>query len=168
MPEDQATVVMNALRRIVKALRQAEANSSEGLAVGAAQLFVLREVAKAGVLTVTELAQRTATNQSSVSEVVSRLAARGLVLRGRSASDRRRAAITLTAEGEALLARAAETVQERMLAAFRRLAPERQAALACALEEWIAGSAMGAIEPTMFFVPGPDQAPGGSVGSETR
>jgi DNA-binding MarR family transcriptional regulator len=115
---------------------------------------VLREVAKAGVLTVTELAQRTATSQSSVSEVVSRLVARGLVLRGQSAGDRRRAAITLTPAGEALLAQSAETVQERMLAAFRRLSPARQEALASALGEWIAESGMGDLEATMFFEPG--------------
>ena len=151
--EERATVVMNAIRRVVKALRQAEVSSTEGLAVGAAQLFVLREVAKAGVLTVTELAQRTATSQSSVSEVVSRLAARGLVLRGQSADDRRRAAITLTPAGEALLAHSAETVQERMLAAFRRLSPARQEALASSLGEWIAESGMGDLEATMFFEP---------------
>ncbi|MHB0947821.1 MAG: MarR family winged helix-turn-helix transcriptional regulator [Gemmatimonadaceae bacterium] len=152
--EEQATVVMNAIRRVVKALRQAEVNSTEGLAVGAAQLFVLREVAKAGVLTVTELARRTATSQSSVSEVVSRLATRGLVVRGQSEGDRRRAAISLTLEGTALLARSVETVQERMIAAFRRLPPARQEALASTLGEWIAESGMGDLEATMFFEPG--------------
>lgn len=157
--DEQATVVMNAIRRVVKALRQAEVSSTEGLAVGAAQLFVLREVAKAGVLTVTELAQRTATSQSSVSEVVSRLAARGLVIRGQSEGDRRRAAITLTPEGTALLASSAETVQERMIAAFRRLPPARQAALASTLGEWIAESGMGDLEATMFFEPGGRKEP---------
>jgi DNA-binding MarR family transcriptional regulator len=84
-------------------------------------LRVLREIDTAGTVTVTELARRTATAQSSVSEVVARLAARGLVERRRSEADHRRSEISLSDEGRALFARVSETVQQRLLHALARL-----------------------------------------------
>src|SRR6476661_931465 len=86
---EPVAAAMDALRRIVRSLRIAERHSEAMLGVTTAQLFVLREVDKAEKITVSELAQRTATAQSSVSEVLTRLAARGLVTRTRPLADRR-------------------------------------------------------------------------------
>ena len=148
-----ATQAMNAVRQIVRALRAAQDASQATLGVSAAQLFVLREIEKAVSPTIGELAKRTATAQSSVSEVVSRLLARKLVLRSRSSADRRRAAITLTALGRQALADAPETVQERMLAAFERLPEDLQQDLATSVEAWIRESGLGDVAATMFFEP---------------
>ena len=150
---EPAAVAMDAVRRIVRALRAAQADSHAALGTSMAQLFVLREVAKAGVLTVGELADRTATAQSSVSAVVARLAARGLIVRGTAADDRRRAAIRLSNDGRAALASAPETFQERLIAAFRQLPPDRQRAIAEGMDEWIADAGLGHVAPTMFFEP---------------
>jgi nitroimidazol reductase NimA-like FMN-containing flavoprotein (pyridoxamine 5'-phosphate oxidase superfamily) len=87
--EDAAVEAMNVLRQLVRALRAADSESEGTLGVTAAQLFVLRVIQSAGSLSVSELAQHMATAQSSVSEVVARLAARdhAAVLGGRSAPD---------------------------------------------------------------------------------
>jgi hypothetical protein len=87
--EDAAVEAMNVLRQLVRALRAADSESEGTLGVTAAQLFVLRVIQSAGSLSVSELAQHTATAQSSVSEVVARLAARdhAAALGGRSAPD---------------------------------------------------------------------------------
>jgi MarR family transcriptional regulator, organic hydroperoxide resistance regulator len=145
---------MNALRRFVRALRSAESQATGALGVSAAQLFVLREIDKSGALTVRELAARTATGQSSVSEVVGRLAARGLVARGRAPADRRCAAISLSDAGRSLLTSVPETLQERMVAAFGRMPAHRQQAVAAGLTEWLADSGLSSISATMFFEPG--------------
>lgn len=150
---DGAMAAMNAIRRVVRALRQAERTSEAGQGVSAAQLFVLRELSKADSLTIGALAERTATAQSSVSEVVSRLVARGLAVRGTAAEDRRRAAIALTPAGRTLLTTAPETVQERMLAGFAALQPEEQDQLSATLTEWIRRSGLDQVEATMFFEP---------------
>ena len=73
---EPVAAAMDALRRIVRSLRIAERHSEAMLGVTTAQLFVLREVDKAGRITVSELARRTATAQSSVSEVLTRLSIR--------------------------------------------------------------------------------------------
>ena len=150
---EPAAAAMDAVRRIVRALRTAQVESRAIRGTSMAQLFVLREVAKAEVITIGELAERTATAQSSVSAVVARLASRGLIVRGTSAADRRRAAIRLSDDGRATLERAPETIQERLLAAFRLLPAERQLAVANGMDEWITAAGLGHVAPTMFFEP---------------
>jgi len=148
---DYSAEAMDVLRRVVRALHTIDVESEAAIGVGAAQLFVLREIEKGGTLTVSELAARTATAQSSVSEVVARLVARGLVARTRSVRDRRRAELTLTVEGQALLTTAPRAVQERLVAAFRVLPADQQRLLAQGMSEWVAAAGLGNVVPTMFF-----------------
>ena len=150
---DSAAVAMDAMRRIVRALRTAHVESRAIRGASMAQLFVLREIDKAGIITIGELAARTATAQSSVSAVVARLASRGLIVRGTSTEDRRRAAIILSDDGRAALASAPETIQERLLVAFRQLPVERQRTIADGMDEWIAAAGLGHVAATMFFEP---------------
>jgi len=136
-PTDAAADALDALRRVVRALRTADGETEVALGLTSAQLFLLREIDKGRLLTVGELARRTATAQSSVSEVIARLAARGLVNRGRSSEDRRRAEISLSEAGRAILTRSSETVHERLLAAFGRLPIDRQHQAADGLRAWV-------------------------------
>lgn len=150
---ESAAIAMDALRRVVRSLRLADAASESSFGVSAAQLFVLRELAKTESITIGELAQRTSTAQSSVSEVVARLAVRGLVIRDRSPIDRRRADVSLSVTGRDLVQRANQTVQERLLDGFARLPAERQSLTAAGLRAWVDESGLSDVEPTMFFEP---------------
>lgn len=85
------------------------------------QLLLLRELASAGALSVTELAQRTRTTQSTVSAVVGRLIEARLVHGKRSTTDRRRAALTLTPTGRRLLRRAPITPADAVPGALAAL-----------------------------------------------
>jgi DNA-binding MarR family transcriptional regulator/nitroimidazol reductase NimA-like FMN-containing flavoprotein (pyridoxamine 5'-phosphate oxidase superfamily) len=152
-PDDAAVDAMSSLRQLVRALRAADSESEASLGVTAAQLFVLRAIRSAGSLSVSELAHRTATAQSSVSEVVTRLARKGVIVRRRSAADRRRTEIALSDAGRALLERVPETVQERLVAAFRRWPVERQRATARLLRTWIDDAGLGGVDAAMFFEP---------------
>lgn len=148
---EPVAVAMDALRRIVRSLRVAERHNEATLGVTSAQLFVLREIGKAGTLTVSDLAVRTATAQSSVSEVLARLNERGLVTRTRSVTDRRRTEIALSDVGRALLTRGRQSVQERLITAFQNLSVERQVQTAELLNEWIEDAGMGDVPASMFF-----------------
>jgi DNA-binding MarR family transcriptional regulator len=150
---EPVVAAMDALRRIVRSLRIAERHSEAMLGVTTAQLFVLREVDRAGRITVSELARRTATAQSSVSEVLTRLGARGLVTRTRPPVDRRRTEIALSEAGHALLTRSRESVQERLVTAFQRLSVERQRVTAESMSTWIEEAGMGDVPASMFFEP---------------
>lgn len=138
--EDEVTAAMNAVRRIVRSLRLSSRASEKALGVSAAQLFVLQQLADGAARaesapSIAQLAAQTATDPSSVSVVVSRLASRGLCARRPSKSDGRRAEVTITPEGEELLRRAPQPIQARMIGALNSMGSERRREMVAGLEE---------------------------------
>src|SRR5690348_9213882 len=95
---------MNAVRSIVRALRINTRAIELKMGISLAQLFVLQQLAERPAHSLNELADRTATHQSSVSVVVRRLVERGYVNRTASSEDKRRIEIEVTPQGRALLA----------------------------------------------------------------
>ena len=150
---------MDVLRRIVHALHSANVRSTGAAGISAGQLFILRCVAAEPGLPLIALAERTRAAQSSVSEVVSRLVAAGLIERRVSRADARRAELHLTEAGARICRDAGETVQERLVRAFDALDPTEQAALASSLERWIRQAGLTDISPTFFFEPSPVLTP---------
>lgn len=141
---------MDNLRRVVRALgASARSVSSRGLS--GAQLFVLRQIAAVPSLSLGELAERTLTGQSTVSEVVGRLVDRGLVERTASATDARRAELTLTARGQRAIEGTEPTAQERLAEGLAALPRARRAALADALDAWLEAAGMVDVAAGMFF-----------------
>jgi DNA-binding MarR family transcriptional regulator len=159
---DPATrAVLDAIRHIVRTLREASRSAERALGISAAQLFVLHRLAGARALSVNELAARTLTHQSSVSVVVTKLESSGFVTRTRSPDDARRVEVSLTAAGRALVARAPAAAQDRLIAALAlvgRPARNRLAAELTALVEAMGGADQ---HPPMFFERAPRRRPGG-------
>jgi DNA-binding MarR family transcriptional regulator len=154
---DRATrAVLDAIRHVVRMLREASRQSERAVGVSAAQLFVLHRLAGTRTLSVNELAARTLTHQSSVSVVVKKLARRGLVTRVRASEDARRVEVALTPAGRALLERAPAAAQDRIIAALAlvgRPARTRLAADLAALVGALGGSDGHA--PMLFEAPTP-------------
>ena len=113
---------MDHFRRIVRALRSSH-RAAGHLNLTGAQLFVINVIGEArGPLSVSEVAKRTETDQSTVSVVTNRLVERGLLQRERSAQDSRRVELSLTAAGRALQKKAPATVaQQNLMAALQSL-----------------------------------------------
>ncbi len=151
--EDAASNVMDDIRRIVRALHTASSQSQRDLGVSAAQLFVLRQMAVKAGQSMGDIAQRTRTSQSSVSEVVARLVRRGLVARQAASDDRRRAVLTLTPAGREVLRSAPDTIQERLLDGLGRLPSDQRQLLAEMLSAWLAEAGLREVPPTMFLEP---------------
>jgi DNA-binding MarR family transcriptional regulator len=147
---------LNAIRRIVRALRLASTATERALGVSGAQLFVLQQLAegtpaKGAGLSIADLAARTATDPSSVSVVVSRLVERKLAARRVSKLDARRAEVVITAAGLRLLRKAPEPIQAKLIEGLASLPPARLRAVVAGLQAVVA--AMGALdgEAPMFF-----------------
>lgn len=143
--------VMDDLRRIVRVLRASSREAERRLGVSGAQLFVLRALGSERAVSVNTLAARTRTHQSTVSGVVKRLVARGLVHRETSGVDRRRSELRLTQAGQRLLARAPGAGQERLIDGLERLARRDRAALAAALRQLVRAMGLADEAPQMFF-----------------
>jgi DNA-binding MarR family transcriptional regulator len=149
----QTRVVLDAVRRIVQALRVSARQAERDVGLSGAQLFVLRRLADAGgePLSVNELATRTFTHQSTVSVVVQRLVRRGLVARHRSSRDARRVELTLAPAGLALLRRAPAAAQERLVAAVDAMPPAARRTLAASLEGLANAMGGDGRPPALFF-----------------
>lgn len=131
----EAHSVLNSFRCLVKSLRLADRAGLKEHGLGASQLYVLHELKRESPLSVNELAQRTATDQSTVSVVVAKLIEKGFVTRERSELDARRLDLTLTAKGHLLLKRLPPPIQWSIIEGVQRLPPARARALAESLQE---------------------------------
>lgn len=146
---------LNSLRLIVRSLRVSSRNAEQQVGLSGAQLFVLQGLLRQGPCSVKDLSTYTATDQSSVSVVVSRLVARGHVKRTPSKVDRRRVELSLTPSGRSLLAAAPEAAQERLLGALSKLERPELASLATLLGKVVELADVSREHPMLFFEEGP-------------
>lgn len=99
--------VLQQLRVVVRLASNHSAQVERSTGIPGARLWALHEVAQADGLSVGELAQRLRVHQTTVSNLLNRLEASGLVRKGRSPNDRRIVHIHLTAAGRKALKSAA-------------------------------------------------------------
>ena len=118
---EDASFVIDRLRRLVHGLRVTASVVQRHYGVTGAQLFVLRELATEPDVSIQRLSERTLTDPSSVSVVVARLVSAALVRRARDPADRRRTVLSLTRAGHRLLAQAPEPYQAQLFRVLRRL-----------------------------------------------
>lgn len=128
---------MFALREVIRAFNVATKKLERKFGLSGAQLETLEILRDNPGLSPTDLAHRTATDQSTASVVVKRLADSGLVERRQPEGDRRRTNLTVTCEGEAVLAKAPASVPSRLREAFMRMAQPERVTLTHLLERWL-------------------------------
>ena len=153
-PDDAVAEVVRQVRRLDRGLRLAAREVDAAVGASAAQLFVLEHLAAVPAASIGELAERTMTDRSSVSTVVDRLAARGLVARRPAATDRRRAEVRVTAAGRALLTRAPKPPTARLVAALKSLSPAVVDQLADALGDLNGALGLGDAPAPLLFSDG--------------
>jgi DNA-binding MarR family transcriptional regulator len=144
---------LNALRRLVRALRVSTVTVQRTSGISGAQLFVLRALVERPGQSMRDLVARTLTSQSTVSEVVARLIAHGFVTRRAAPEDGRRAVLNPTAAGRALVQTAPPTAQAALVEGLQRLSPGSRSALADALEQWLVVAGLSEVPPALFFEP---------------
>ena len=143
--------MLDGIRHIVQALRESSRLAERHVGLSGAQLFVLQQLADVKTASVGELARRTHTHQSSVSVVVTKLVAQGLVSRKRSGEDARSVVLSLSAAGRRLAARGPDVAQERLIRAIEALSAARRTALASTLTELARAIGQTDRAPVMFF-----------------
>ena len=148
---EAAVRVLTALRRVVRTLRSSGGVATRRAGVTGAQLFVLQQLAAAPEQSVSELMAATLTTQSSVSEVVDRLVARGLVSRRRASRDARRVVLAATAKGMAAVRAAPAAAQSVLVSGLQKMPRTRRRQLAALLEEWLCAAGIARSPATMFL-----------------
>lgn len=143
--------ILDSIRRIVRALRLASRRAEARFGLSGAQLFVLQTLKDGSRLTINEIGERTFTHQSTVSGIVSKLAAAGLLARARSRRDARRRQVRITPKGAALLSRRIELGQSRLLAGISRLPAGERRRLSELLARLVKEAGFADIPAKMFF-----------------
>jgi MarR family transcriptional regulator, lower aerobic nicotinate degradation pathway regulator len=140
--------ILQALRSVVRELRLASVSCERQHGLSAAQLFVLQTLQDQPGMSLGEVAERTATDQSSVSVVVRKLQEKKLVQKGVSDEDGRRLEIRLTPAGRRLTEKTPPTIQGQFIQRIASLSLQERTALASLLERF---ALPGAEAPPMFF-----------------
>lgn len=148
---DDASTVVDALRRIVHELRITTHRAEDEVGLSGAQLFVLRELAAEPGISIRRLSERTLTDPSSVSVVVARLVERGLVTRKSDPADARKSVLSPSTKGKSLLARAPEPFQARLFSALAALPPARLREMRLGLSFVIDQTAVSDGSAPLFF-----------------
>lgn len=130
---DDAEIALHDLRRLVQGIRASSHAVERTWNLTGAQLFVLHQLSLEPGASIRRLSERTLTDPSSVSVVISRLVARGLVTRTLDATDRRKSALSVSKKGAKLLASTPEPYQDRLIVALRELPPTDLRALKTSL-----------------------------------
>ena len=149
--EPDVSRAINALRKFVRGLRSAAESVEREVKISAAQLFVLNELAQQPDQSVKDLAARTMTTHSTVSEVVAQLIAKGLVTRTSDARDARRSVLRLSKKGSRTVKTAPRAIQEDLIEGFGSLRPSVRRGIANGLEKWLEASGLGNVPSTMLF-----------------
>ena len=149
---DPATLeVVNAVRRITRALRLAAESTRASAGISAAQLFVLRQLSDGEARSIRELADATLTDRTSVATVVDRLEQAGLVHRARSSTDRRRVDVQITTRGLYLLDTAPAAPTSLLVAALDRMTDRQLEQLGGSLRLLVDAMGLGGAPAGMLF-----------------
>jgi DNA-binding MarR family transcriptional regulator len=143
--------VLDSIRRIVRALRVASRAAEKSVGISGAQVFVLQQLDAERALSVNELAERTFTHQSSVSEVVQRLVEKGLIERKQAPDDRRRVELTLTASGKSSLKKGPDATQRKMIEALEQMNAAERVQLATLLGKFVEEAGLAQEKPGLFL-----------------
>jgi DNA-binding MarR family transcriptional regulator len=117
--EDQ---IVAAIRQIIRAVDIHSRQLVEVHGLTGPQLAVLQETQRLGPVSQTSLARAVHLSQATVTGILQRLQRRSLVAREPSPEDRRSVIVSITSDGEALLAASPSQLQDRFRDALSSLA----------------------------------------------
>lgn len=126
--------VLVTLRRIIRAtdLQSKRMVKASGLTIP--QVMVLRAIADLGDVTVRRVSDEVSLSQATVTTILNRLEARGLVTRVRSETDKRVVNARLTPDGRSVLESAPTLLHEKFIARFEGLNSREQREILVALQ----------------------------------
>lgn len=146
--------VLVSLRRITRAidLHSRQLVTHHGLTVP--QLLALKELSGHEPVPIGELSRRIHLSAATVTSILGRLEARGLVARVRSAEDRRVVLVRLTPSGDEVVRDAPGLLQERFVHEFGHLRDWEQGLILSSLQRVAAMMDAGDLDAAPLLTPG--------------
>jgi DNA-binding MarR family transcriptional regulator len=134
MKDSLTNATLRALRRILRAADRGGRRLATVTGLTPSQLLVLQEIERRQEATPSVIAQTLQFGQATVTNIVDRLVAGGLVTRERSTRDKRQILLHPTSRGHDALESAPDLLQERFRDRFATLPDWEQAMMLAALE----------------------------------
>jgi len=131
---DRTDISLIALRRILRATDMYARDLAREAGLTAVQLRVLQIVAEKGRATPTELSSRMSVTMATVSSLIKKLEAKGLLTRRRSTTDRRQTDLEITSAGLTKVQAAPDALQQKYVKQFEGLEEWEQAMIVAVLE----------------------------------
>jgi DNA-binding MarR family transcriptional regulator len=156
--------VLIALRRIVRAIDLHSRRLVQDYGLTGPQVVLLRELCRHGELHVSELARKVSLGQATVTDILNRLAARGMIERVRSQTDRRRIMVHPTARAKALVKRSPPLLQEQFSQQLQQLEAWEIAQILSVLQRVAAMMDAHTISAAPLLATGPVTADADAVG----
>lgn len=133
--ENRSNTALVALRRILRVTELNARKLAKHSELTASQMLLMQHVARAGKALPSAIARAIDLKQATVTVLVNKLEAAGLVTRRRDTEDRRRVWIELTEPGRVALAGSPDLLQNRFERGFARLEEWEQAMIIATLEK---------------------------------
>jgi len=148
--------ILRAMRRII---RSVDLHSRELYQITTPQMVCLSVVSANKGITLSKLADSISLCASTVTGIVDRLEARGLVRRRRASSDRRKITLVITAAGQQLIAAAPPLLQDKFSERLRALPELEQVTIALSLERIVDMMGAGDLSTSPHLMINQESAP---------
>ncbi|WP_286222907.1 MarR family winged helix-turn-helix transcriptional regulator [Marinobacter apostichopi] len=126
--------VLVALRRVIRATDLHSKRLSKHAGLTGPQLLIMRTIRALGEVTIGTIADKVSLSQATVTTILDRLEQRNLVYRVRSTQDKRKVHAHLTEQGDEILARAPNPLQEDFIKKFQSLDEWEQTMILASLQ----------------------------------
>ncbi len=151
---DRCYDVLIALRRVMRAVDLHSRSLVQRCGLTGPQLLVLREIGR-DELSVGALARAASLSQATVTDILHRLEARGLVERRRGDNDKRQVLVRATNAGKRMLQHAPRLLQDSFVVQFTSLAEWEQTQLISSLQRVVAMMEATGLEVSPVLAAGP-------------
>ncbi|MFQ6370135.1 MarR family winged helix-turn-helix transcriptional regulator [Shewanella sp. YIC-542] len=122
------------LRKIIRAIDMHSKQLSKHSGLTGPQLIVMQKIAALGMPLAKQVAAEINLSPATVTTIVDRLEAKGLVIRQRSTEDKRKVHLLLSDAGHTLLLSAPKPLQEHFITRYQQLEDWEQSQLLSAVE----------------------------------
>ncbi len=157
--------VVAALRRIIRAIDLQSRALVQQCGLTGPQLQLLKELGRQDDRSLGEVARALHLSQATITGIVDRLEAKGLVARTRDPLDKRRIRVVLTEAARQLLESAPSVLQEHFTRALQGLAEWEQHQILASLQRVVALMEARELETSPFLATGPLDASSESLES---
>jgi DNA-binding MarR family transcriptional regulator len=150
----QEEEILRSMRRIIRAVDLYSRQLIAQTGLSGPQLTCLRALARGGPMQTYQLADAVHLSAATVCGILNRLEQRGLVVRARQSTDRRRVLVSLTEAGEDTVENAPPVLHDKFLMKLRALPPLDQQAVQDALARIVHMMAASELDAAPLLEPG--------------